>query len=76
MGKFEQIVAQISLLPITRQDEIAEILANVFANDLNPVSSLSDEQVTEIEELIKEPASLAREGEVEAFFADALSHVA
>jgi hypothetical protein len=76
MGKFEQIVAQISLLPIARQDEIAEILSNGFASDLNPVSPLNADQVAEIEELLKEPAPLASEAEVEAFFADALNDAA
>jgi hypothetical protein len=76
MGKFEQIAAQVSLLPITRQDEIAEILASGFAADLYPVSPLSPEQVAEIEELLKEPAPLASEAEVEAFFVDALSDAA
>lgn len=73
MGKFEQIVAQISLLPVARQDEIADILASGFASDLNPVSPLNADQVTEIEEMLKEPAPLASEAEVEAFFADALN---
>lgn len=76
MGKFEQIAAQISLLPLTRQDEIAEILASGFANDLNPASVLNSEQIAEIEELLKEPAPLASEAEVEAFFVDALSDAA
>jgi hypothetical protein len=76
MGKFEQIVAQISLLPIACNDEIAEVLANGFASDLNPVSPLSADQVAEIEELLKEPAPLASEFEVEAFFAGELNDAA
>jgi hypothetical protein len=40
---------------ITRQDEIAEILASGFANDLNPVSPLTVDQVAVIEALLQSP---------------------
>ena len=73
MSKFEQIVAQISLLPVARQDEIAEIMASGFASEINPVSPLNADQVAEIEEMLNEPAPLASETEVEAFFADVLN---
>ena len=76
MGKFEKIVAQISLLSVARQDEIAEILAAGFIHDLNPISPLTAEQVLEIEDLLNEPAPLASEAEVEAFFADAVDDAA
>jgi hypothetical protein len=72
MGKFEHIVAQIALLPRSRQDEIADLLAVAFAADIDASPALNPAQVTEIELLLTENAPLADEADVEAFFADAL----
>lgn len=41
MGRFEQIAAKVSALPVERQDVIADVIACAFDADLNPMSRLS-----------------------------------
>jgi hypothetical protein len=71
MGRFEQIAAKVSALPVERQDVIADVIARAFDADLNPMSRLSPSQIEDLQTIMAEPADLdlATDEEVEAEFA-------
>ncbi|MCR6645733.1 MAG: hypothetical protein NVV62_15070 [Terricaulis sp.] len=68
MTKFERITAALEALPEARREEIADILETLFFGDLHPETSLSPEQVADLEKRLANPGPIASETEVEAFF--------
>jgi hypothetical protein len=72
MGRFQAVAAPIAELPDARQDEMAALLEIALAGELDPDFALSAAQIAEIERQLVEPAPLASEEDVAAFFAEAI----
>lgn len=63
----EKAIAEIRRLPRRRQDEAAEILLEIAAQDASDLG-LSPEQLADLEKRLAEPPDYASDDEVEAFF--------
>ena len=68
MTKFERVTAALEALPEARREEIADILESLFHGDLHPETALTDEQLIDLAQRLKEPGPMAFEEQVEAFF--------
>lgn len=69
MTKFERITAALEALPEARREEIAEIIETLFFGDLHPESSLSPEQLADLDRRLQNPGSLASPERVAAVLA-------
>jgi len=68
MTKFERVTAALEALPEARREEIAEILETLFHGDLHPERMLTDAQIADLRERLRDPGPIASDEEVDAFF--------
>jgi hypothetical protein len=70
MGKFDRIVAALEALPEKRREEIAGLLENLFYGDIHGEDyTLSEAQIADLRERVRDPSPVATDDEVSAFFA-------
>lgn len=65
--RLDKAIAEIRRLPPKRQDEAAEMLLEIAAQDASDLR-LSPEQLVDLEQRLAEPPDYASDDEVEAFF--------
>jgi hypothetical protein len=71
MGKFDRIIAALEALPEQRREEIAALLENLFYGDIHSGEyALSDAQIADLRERVRDPGPVATEQEAKAFFAE------
>lgn len=71
MGKFERIFSALEALPENRREEIAAILEDLFCGDVHPREyALSDAQIADLRERVRDPGPIASEQEAKAFIAE------
>ena len=69
MGKFDRIVAALEALPEARREEIASTLEAMFFGDIHAEDYvLSDAQIADLTERVRNPGPIATDREVEDFF--------
>ena len=65
--RLDEAIAEIRRLPAKRQDEAAEMLLEIAAQDASDLR-LSPDQLADLEQRLAEPPDYASDDEVEAFF--------
>jgi hypothetical protein len=71
MGRFATLAAEVNLLSMSEQDEIADILDNLLHGARGDSFRLSEEEIAKLEGMVTNPGALANEADVKAFFAAA-----